>query len=178
MRIRDGNNSDPGSGIETIRIRDPGWKKVGSGINIPDPQHCIRGGSKTWFFDFQRFLIFGLCNRQLLRRNGGSWSLYSMPGIKRKHKMDRSWFWEQGNIYFSLSKIFVFQVFMASCDKQVKCWDLASNQAIQVYSVTVTIQVKLCILTENFYGFGNLNVFAYFCRWFCLNFTLWFSYTW
>jgi hypothetical protein len=20
---------------------DPGWKKVGSGINIPDPQHCI-----------------------------------------------------------------------------------------------------------------------------------------
>jgi hypothetical protein len=30
MRIRDGKNSDPG------------WKKVGSGIekNIPDPQHC------------------------------------------------------------------------------------------------------------------------------------------
>ena len=24
------------------------------------------------------------------------------------------------------------QVFMASCDKQVKCWDLASNQALQV----------------------------------------------
>ncbi len=22
-----------------IRIRDPGWKKFGSGINIPDPQH-------------------------------------------------------------------------------------------------------------------------------------------
>ncbi len=30
---------DPGSGMETVRIRDPGWKKVGSGINIPDPQH-------------------------------------------------------------------------------------------------------------------------------------------
>jgi hypothetical protein len=28
MRIRDGDSSDPG------------WKKVGSGINIPDPQHC------------------------------------------------------------------------------------------------------------------------------------------
>jgi hypothetical protein len=27
--IRDGDSSDPGSG----------WKKVGSGINIPDPQH-------------------------------------------------------------------------------------------------------------------------------------------
>jgi hypothetical protein len=27
--IRDGKNSDPGSGME----------KVGSGINIPDPQH-------------------------------------------------------------------------------------------------------------------------------------------
>jgi hypothetical protein len=30
---------DAGSGTETIRIRDPGWEKVGSGINIPDPQH-------------------------------------------------------------------------------------------------------------------------------------------
>jgi hypothetical protein len=39
--IRDRNNADPGSGIETIRIRDPGWKKVGSGINIQDPQHCL-----------------------------------------------------------------------------------------------------------------------------------------
>ena len=34
-------DEDPGSGMETVRIRDPGWKKVGpgSGINIPDPQH-------------------------------------------------------------------------------------------------------------------------------------------
>jgi hypothetical protein len=30
MRIRDLVNPDPG---------DPGWKKSGSGINIPDPQH-------------------------------------------------------------------------------------------------------------------------------------------
>ncbi len=28
--------------METVQIRDPGWKKIGSGINIPDPQH--------WFF--------------------------------------------------------------------------------------------------------------------------------
>ncbi len=33
---------DAGSGMETVRIRDPGWKKVGSGINIPDSQHCCR----------------------------------------------------------------------------------------------------------------------------------------
>jgi hypothetical protein len=32
-------DADLGSGMGTIRIRDPGWKKVGSGINIPDPQH-------------------------------------------------------------------------------------------------------------------------------------------
>jgi hypothetical protein len=31
--------------MENIRIRDPGWKKFGSGINIPDPQHCS-GGSR------------------------------------------------------------------------------------------------------------------------------------
>ncbi len=28
-------NLDPGSGMEKSRIRDPGWIKVGSGINIP-----------------------------------------------------------------------------------------------------------------------------------------------
>jgi hypothetical protein len=42
MRIRDGKNSDlgseiekksdPGSGMEKIRVRDPGWKKFVSGI--------------------------------------------------------------------------------------------------------------------------------------------------
>jgi hypothetical protein len=39
-------DADPRSGTETGRIRDPGWKKVGSGIgdlgfgiNIPDPQY-------------------------------------------------------------------------------------------------------------------------------------------
>jgi hypothetical protein len=31
-----------------MRILDPGWKKSGSGINIPDPQHC----SKATEFDF------------------------------------------------------------------------------------------------------------------------------
>jgi hypothetical protein len=30
-----------GSGMEKIRIRDPGWKKFGCGINIPDPQHWV-----------------------------------------------------------------------------------------------------------------------------------------
>jgi hypothetical protein len=33
-------DADPGSGMETVRIRDPGWKNVGSGINIRDPQYC------------------------------------------------------------------------------------------------------------------------------------------
>jgi hypothetical protein len=32
MRIRDGKNSDPGSGSEKIRIRDPGLEKFVSGI--------------------------------------------------------------------------------------------------------------------------------------------------
>jgi hypothetical protein len=43
IRIRDGNNSDAVSGMKKIWIRDgknldPGWKKLGFGINIPDPQ--------------------------------------------------------------------------------------------------------------------------------------------
>jgi hypothetical protein len=44
-------DEDPGSGMETVRIWDPGWRQFGSGIrdvkksdpgsgiNIPDPQH-------------------------------------------------------------------------------------------------------------------------------------------
>jgi hypothetical protein len=34
-------DKDLGSGMETVRIRDPGWKKSdpGSGINIPDPPY-------------------------------------------------------------------------------------------------------------------------------------------
>ncbi len=30
-------DEDPGSGMETVRIRDPGWKKVGSGIRDKHP---------------------------------------------------------------------------------------------------------------------------------------------
>jgi hypothetical protein len=30
-------DEDPGSGLETVRIRDPGWKKVGSGIRDKHP---------------------------------------------------------------------------------------------------------------------------------------------
>ncbi len=40
-------DEDPGSGMETVRIRDPGWKKVGSGIRDKHPGsatllQCIR----------------------------------------------------------------------------------------------------------------------------------------
>jgi hypothetical protein len=31
---------DPGSGMETVRIRDGNKSDPGSGINIPDPQYC------------------------------------------------------------------------------------------------------------------------------------------
>jgi hypothetical protein len=56
-------DEDPGSGMETVRIRDPGWKKVGSEIRdkhpgsatltkmirILDPQHC-ESGSRSRFY--------------------------------------------------------------------------------------------------------------------------------
>jgi hypothetical protein len=31
-------DEDPGSGMKTVRIRDPGWKKVGSGIRDKHPE--------------------------------------------------------------------------------------------------------------------------------------------
>ncbi len=48
-------DADPGSGMETVRIRDPGWKKVGSGIRDKHPgsgggspyrQQCTWRGSR------------------------------------------------------------------------------------------------------------------------------------
>ncbi len=34
-------DADPGSGMEKVRIRDGKKSDPGSGINIPDPQHCM-----------------------------------------------------------------------------------------------------------------------------------------
>ncbi len=31
-----------------MRIRDPEWKEFGSGINIPDPQHCCYVTKWEW----------------------------------------------------------------------------------------------------------------------------------
>jgi hypothetical protein len=33
-----------------MRIRDPGWKKFGSGIHIPDPQHCQKESNLLKYF--------------------------------------------------------------------------------------------------------------------------------
>jgi hypothetical protein len=41
---------DPSSGI-----RDPGWIKTpGSGINIPDPQHCLLVGAVSYWLKIGR----------------------------------------------------------------------------------------------------------------------------
>ncbi len=37
VKIRKFFDEDPGSGMKTVRIRDPGWKKVGSGIRDKHP---------------------------------------------------------------------------------------------------------------------------------------------
>jgi hypothetical protein len=34
-------DAHPDSGSGTLLNLDPGWKKLGSGTNIPDPQHYI-----------------------------------------------------------------------------------------------------------------------------------------
>jgi hypothetical protein len=54
VRIRD-------QGWEKIRIRDQGWEKFGSGIKIPDPQHC----SVPNKYNTELQTIFNLlCSRQ------------------------------------------------------------------------------------------------------------------
>jgi hypothetical protein len=41
--------SDPGSG----NLFDPGWKKFGSEIHIPDPQHCQKESDLSKYFIWQ-----------------------------------------------------------------------------------------------------------------------------
>jgi hypothetical protein len=45
IRTRDGK----------IRIRDLGWKKVGSGINIPDPVYVKKGSTVTSYIEKRKF---------------------------------------------------------------------------------------------------------------------------
>ncbi len=47
--------------METVRIRDLGWKKVGSGINISDPPHCLSGTVDSCAFLWCRVLKLAAC---------------------------------------------------------------------------------------------------------------------
>ncbi len=50
---------DPGSGI--FLTLDPGWKDSdpGSGINIPDPQHCYYAIQNTGFIQIYQYVRIG-----------------------------------------------------------------------------------------------------------------------
>jgi hypothetical protein len=52
MRIRDLRKKIFGSGMKKVRIRD---KHSGSGINIPDPQRCIKEAKEEIPFDPKKF---------------------------------------------------------------------------------------------------------------------------
>jgi hypothetical protein len=56
---------DPGSGIKTVRIRDPGWEKVGSGIRDKHP------GSATLVCCMKFFSFFTRSNRKREGRRAG-----------------------------------------------------------------------------------------------------------
>jgi hypothetical protein len=46
-------DEDPGSGMETVRIRDPGWKKVGSGIRDKHPGSATLHALTLYYFKYQ-----------------------------------------------------------------------------------------------------------------------------
>ncbi len=75
---------DPGSGMETVRIQDGKKSDPGSGINIPDPQHCIRckALSVQYYtksllkpFTLQRFGLMRPANEMARRWDGGQWKM-------------------------------------------------------------------------------------------------------
>jgi hypothetical protein len=47
--------------ILTFFDADPGWKKVGSGINIPDPQHCQDETLARWALFHESAVQFVHC---------------------------------------------------------------------------------------------------------------------
>jgi hypothetical protein len=62
-------DDDPGSGMETVRIRDPVWKKVGSGIRDKHPgsatlcstifstSHCFVENQLNEFLNISEFIF-------------------------------------------------------------------------------------------------------------------------
>jgi hypothetical protein len=55
VKILEFFDADPGSRMETVRIRDPGWKKVGSGIRDKHPGSATPGPIK--FFSWVQFAL-------------------------------------------------------------------------------------------------------------------------
>jgi hypothetical protein len=66
-------DEDPGSGMETVRIRDPGWKKVGSGIRDKHPGSATltKTPVKTTFSDWCLYSSFVHVSEPLIN---GTWS--------------------------------------------------------------------------------------------------------
>ena len=54
--------------METVRIRDPGWKKVRSGKNIPDPQHWLFYKEKDYKYQqiYCKMLKKKMSNKKIL----------------------------------------------------------------------------------------------------------------
>jgi hypothetical protein len=50
-------DEDPGSGMETVRIRDGKKSDPGSGINIPDPPHCEVPKKTIRFLFVKKYLL-------------------------------------------------------------------------------------------------------------------------
>ncbi len=60
-------DEDPGSGMETVRIRDPGWKKVGSGIRDKHPGSATLAGRSSYILQC-RLCFLTLTRRQKAKR--------------------------------------------------------------------------------------------------------------
>ncbi len=92
IRIRDGDSSDPG------------WKKVGSGINITDPQHCIirkKQGDRLLFIEKIREAI--VMWSHLI--DVSHFTLRSSCWVRRFPAHIRNW-WKCQNINYGLGRMF------------------------------------------------------------------------
>jgi hypothetical protein len=95
-------DEDPGSGMEAVRIRDPGWKKVGSGIRDKHP------GSATLHPTFQNmnfkkkkstFVESG--STDLIESGSGSATLAFHLGLyNRSFLKKHSFFWLPHLLHF------------------------------------------------------------------------------
>jgi hypothetical protein len=126
---------NPGTGMEKIRIRDPGRNKFGSGINIPDPQHW-----KNFFRPLgpgEMFLLWRGIEELAARGRPLGWARQ----VPAKHRKFYS--------FLSLSSVFRVELCLIVCSVTKPPLDIVGLQNHSSFNYLIWISAHLvCICSS------------------------------